>query len=96
MLNLATAVFLALDRIACSPRMLNDNRRSLLQLPHLRIACDVYLSRCRDALPKAEIADQIDQQETQAHVPLDGSESVDSSALMKFQHVATNEREAKK
>lgn len=41
---------------------------------------DTNLARGGDAFPQTEVADDVDDEETQSHVPLDGTEVVDPLA----------------
>lgn len=41
-----------------------------------------YLARGGDALPQAEVADDVDDEEAESHVPLDRTEVVDTLAAM--------------
>lgn len=44
-----------------------------------------YLPWSAYPLPEGEVADEVDSQKTQGHVPLDGAEVVEALAVMEFQ-----------
>lgn len=52
----------------------------------------IYLSRCAYALPQAEIADEVDSNQTQAHFPFHTPQVINSRALVQFQDGSTESR----
>jgi len=46
-----------------------------------------YFSRCGDAFPETEVADEIDGDQTERQLPLHGSEGLNTRCFMQLEHM---------